>query len=495
MKEGRARIQKIPTYIEGFDVMALGGLPEGRVTLLAGTAGSGKTVFATQFLVEGIKKEGTPGVFVTFEEPAEDIRSNMLAFGWDIAAWEAEGKWAFVDGAFRISEDSDVVGTYDLSGLIARVEHAVRRIGARRVALDSFSAILGQFPDISLTRAEMFRIATTLKDLGVTSVVTAERTGDYAEVTKSGVEEFVADNVVILRNVLEDEKRRRTLEILKFRGSGHQRGESPVTILPETGFIAVPLSAAELRQHSSEARATSGLPELDEMCNGGFFRDSVTLVSGATGTGKTLFSMEFLRGGFEAGERTVLFAFEESRDQLGRNARGWGVDLDRAESEGLLRVVTQYPELTGPEEHMVRIKAVIDEYKPQRLVLDSLSAVERVTTRKSFREFMLGLTTYVKDRDVTALFTATTESLLGGTQITHSHVSTVTDTIILLRYIERRGEIQRGLAVLKMRGSMHDKSIREFNIDNHGMHLLEPIRDVTGILSGTPIDIGQPRGH
>lgn len=488
MNQTQRGISKLPTHLEGFDVMALGGLPRGRVTLVAGTAGSGKTVFATQFLVEGIRRDGAGGVFVTFEEPAEDIRSNMSAFGWDIEAWEREGKWAFVDGAFRISEDSQVVGTYDLGGLIARVEHAVRRTGAQRVALDSFSAVLGQFPDILAIRSEIFRVASTLKSLGVTSVITAERSGDYADMTKAGVEEFVADNVVLLRNVLEDEKRRRTIEIVKFRGSGHHRGEAPVTILPETGLIAVPLSAAELRQTSSAVRVSSGVPELDEMCGGGLFKDSVTLVSGATGTGKTLLSMEFLRGGFEAGDRTALFAFEESREQLGRNAAGWGIDLDRAESAGRLRIVCQYPELTGPEEHMVRIKAMVEEFHPDRLVIDSLSAVQRVTTRKSFREFILGLTSFVKDRDIVTLYTATSESLLGGTQITDSHISTVTDGIILLRYVERRGEIQRAITVLKMRGSDHDKSIRQFQIDDQGIHILDRIADVTGILTGVPVD-------
>jgi circadian clock protein KaiC len=294
--------------------------------------------------------------------------------------------------------------------------------------------------------------------------------------------------VVLLRNVIQDEKRRRTIEVLKFRGARHQRGEFPATILSETGFIVVPLSATELKQRSSDVRITSGVPRLDEMCGGGLFRDSITLVSGATGTGKTLLVSEFIKGGLESGEKVLFFAFEESRDQLFRNATGWGIELDDMERSGRLKLFCQYPETTGPEEHLVDIKAAIDAFKPNRIAIDSLSAVERVSAGKSFREFVLGLTSYIKDHDIAGLFTVSSERLVGGLSITDTHISTVTDTIILLRYLERRGEIRRGITVLKMRGSAHDKSIREFTIDGHGMHIGEPLRQVSGILAGIPLE-------
>src|SRR5690606_8931125 len=150
---------------------------------------------------------------------------------------------------------------------------------------------------------------------------------------------FIADNVILLRNVLDDEKRRRTIEVLKFRGTPHQRGEYPFTIIPGRGILAFPLSGMELKQASSEVRITSGNAELDAICGGGFFRDSIVLISGATGTGKTLAVTQFLAGGARQGERTLLFAFEESREQLFRNARGWGVDFAQMESDGSLRVV------------------------------------------------------------------------------------------------------------------------------------------------------------
>jgi circadian clock protein KaiC len=303
------------------------------------------------------------------------------------------------------------------------------------------------------------------------------------------VEEFIADNVIILRNVLDDENRRRTIEILKFRGTDHQKGEFPFTIVPHGGIVVIPLSAIELRQKSSDVRISSGNEELDEMCGGGFFRDSVILVSGATGTGKTLTVTQFLQGGADKGERCLLLAFEESREQLFRNATGWGADFEQMERDGLLKVVCDYPDLHGLEDWLLTIQRMIAEFKPQRVALDSLSALERSGTGKAFREFVIGLTSFIKHQEITGLFTSTTPSLMGGSSITEAHISTLTDSIILLRYVEMFGEMKRGLTVLKMRGSEHDKRIREFTIDGSGMHLGRPFRNVTGILAGAPVHV------
>jgi circadian clock protein KaiC len=482
-------VEKLPTGIVSFDVIAKGGLPKQRTTLLSGTAGSGKTVFAMQFLAAGIRDAGEPGVFVTFEESAADIRANMGSFGWELERWEREGKLVFVDASPDPEGEVIVTGEFDLGALLARVRHAVVRSGARRVSVDSLGAVFSQFSDQALVRRELFRIASALKGMGVTAVLTAERVDDYGPVARFGVEEFIADNVMILRNVLEDENRRRTIEILKFRGTDHQKGEFPLTIVPGSGMVVIPLSAIELRQKSSDVRISSGSRELDEMCGGGFFRDSVILVSGATGTGKTLTVTQFLNGGAAAGERCLLLAFEESREQLFRNAIGWGIDFDAMERAGTLRVVCDYPEVNGLEDWLITIQSIVREFRPSRVALDSLSALERVGSIKAFREFVIGVTSFIKQQEITGLFTATTATLMGGSSITESHISTLTDSIILLRYVEMFGEMKRGVTVLKMRGSLHDKRIREFTIDGQGMHLGRPFRNVTGILAGTPVHI------
>jgi circadian clock protein KaiC len=482
----RSYIEKVETGIPGFDFIADGGLPEERITLISGTAGSAKTVFAAQFLAEGIKSGASGGVFVTFEETPDDIRKNMSGFSWDIAGWEAEGKWAFVDASPQPGEEAEVIGSYDLGALLARIDHAVRKVKARRVSMDSLGAVFTQFPNRATVRNELLRISSALKKMGVTAVMTAECSDEDGSTSRFGVEEFVVDNVIILRNVMEAEKRRRTVEILKFRGTGHQKREFPFTVLPHEGIIVIPLSSIELKQRSSAIRLTSGSAELDQMCGGGFFRDSIILASGATGTGKTLLTTQFIAGGVEQGERCLLFAFEESREQLFRNAIGWGMDFRQMEEEEKLRVVCAYPETAGLEDHLINMKAVLEEFKPDRVAVDSLSALERVSTVKGFREFVISLTSFIKHLEIAGLFTATTTNLMGGSSITETHISTITDSIILLRYVEMFGEMKRGLTVLKMRGSMHNKDIREFTIDNKGMHIGEAFRNVVGILAGNP---------
>lgn len=488
--ESQCTIEKLETGIPGFDLISNGGLPRGRTTLISGTAGSAKTVIACQFLAEGIAKRDQNAVFVTFEEPVDDIRRNMLSLGWDIQQWETQGKWSFVDASPQPGEETIESGSYDLGALLARIEYAVRKVDAKRVSMDSLGAIFNQLADGATVRSELFRIASALKSMGATAIMTAERTQEYGDISRWGVEEFVADNVIILRNALEAEKRRRTVEILKFRGTTHQKGEYPFTIVPGEGIVVIPLSAVELQQKSSNVRITSGNAELDKMCGGGFFRDSIILASGATGNGKTLLVTEFIKGGETHGERCLLFAFEESREQLFRNAIGWGVDFEQMERRGKLKVVCEYPEVMGLEDHLIRMKKIVDDFQPNRIAVDSLSALERVSTLKGFREFIIGLTSFIKHKEIVGLFTSTTPTLMGGTSITEAHISTITDSIILLRYVEMYGEMRRGLTVLKMRGSAHDKDIREFTIDGQGMHIGKPFRNVTGILAGTPHHTG-----
>jgi circadian clock protein KaiC len=376
-----------------------------------------------------------------------------------------------------------------VGALLARIEYAVKKVNAKRISMDSLSAIFARFEDAGQVRSELFLIATAIKNMKLTGIITAERVEEYGQIARFGIEEFVADNVIILRNVLESEKRRRTMEILKFRGTSHQKGEFPFTVIKDVGIVAIPLSAMELKQRSSMKRICSGNNELDKMCGGGFFRDSVILLSGATGCGKTMLSAEFAANAVKSGERTLIMAFEESREQLFRNAAGWGIDFEKMENEGVLKVICQYPEAAGLEEHLVSIKQAIEDFKPNRIVVDSLSALERVATVKGFREFVIALTSFIKHQEIAGLFTSTTGELMGGTSVTEAHISTITDTIILLRYIEMFGEMRRGITVLKMRGSMHEKNIREFHIDGKGIHIGKAFKNVSGILSGHPVFI------
>ncbi|MDE8651454.1 circadian clock protein KaiC [Novosphingobium album (ex Liu et al. 2023)] len=464
-------LERVKTGIEAFDDLVMGGLPRGRTTIVGGTPGSGKTVFATQFLAHGITDLDEPGVFVTFEEPSADIEVNMASFGWDIRGWQNAKKLAFVDASPR-DQDELVVGEFDLAGLLARILHAVQGIGAKRIVLDSLTQLFHHFvADQNAIRRELLRVASALKREGLTVLMTAERNSEYGDISRHRIEEFVADNVVILRNALDRERRRRTIEVLKMRGSRHVEGEVPITLVSGEGMVAVPLSSLRLEQQSSTKRVTSGNAELDRMTSGGFFRDSVTLVSGATGTGKTLLVTNFLAGGAAAGERALLIGYEESRGQLFRNAKSWGVDFEALEAEGRLKVVCLYPEAQSLPDHLLMIRELVEEFKPDRLAIDSLSALERIAPETGFREFLISLTSFIKKHEIAGLCTATDKSLVGGQSVSEQHISTLTDSIILLRYIQQAQFMHRGLMVLKMRGSEHDKQIRRFTIDGDGMHL------------------------
>ncbi|NMG06075.1 circadian clock protein KaiC [Brasilonema sp. UFV-L1] len=481
-------VEKLVTGIPGFDILSDGGLPIGRVTLIVGTAGSGKTVFASQYLAEGIKR-GENGVFVTFEESPQRIRKNMRGFGWDIRQWEEEGKWMFVDASRQVGEQPLVSGEYDFDSLVARIKYAINQVGAVRVSMDCLGAIFTYLPDKAQVRNDLYMIGSVLEQIESTVVVTSERNQEYGNISTYSVEEFVADNVIILRNAMLQHKRRRTVEILKYRGSSHKQGEFPFSILPDKGIVIIPLSTSETPEAgTSDIRMTSGVRELDAMCEGGFFRNSIILVSGATGTGKTLLSTQFIAAGARHNERCLLFAFEENRELILRNALGWSVDFQQMERDGKLRIVYRNPEANPLEYHLIKMQEIIEEFQPHRVAIDSLSVLEWGSSTEGFRQFIVGLNSIFRERRMTALYTSTTPmTLVSGTSTSEAHISTTTDVIILLRYVEVYGEIRRGITVIKMRGSQHDKQIREFTIDNRGMHIGRPFRNITGILTGHPM--------
>ncbi len=438
------QVQKLPTGIEGFDDVCQGGLPIGRSTLISGTSGTGKTVFSLHFLHNGIKQFDEPGIFVTFEESPLDILRNAASFGWNLQEMVEQDKLFILD-ASPDPDGQDVAGSFDLSGLIERINYAIRKYKAKRVAIDSITAVFQQYDAVFVVRREIFRLIARLKEIGVTTVMTTERIDEYGPIARYGVEEFVSDNVVILRNVLEGERRRRTLEILKLRGTTHMKGEFPFT-MGTHGISIFPLGAMRLTQRSSNVRVSSGVPRLDDMCGGGFFKDSIILANGTS----------------------------------------WGIDFEQMEQDGLLKIICAYPESTGLEDHLQIIKTEISQFKPSRMAIDSLSALARGVSHNAFRQFVIGVTGYAKQEEIAGFFTNTSEEFMGSQSITDSHISTITDTILLLQYVEIRGEMARALNVFKMRGSWHDKGIREFVITGNGPQIKDSFSNFERIISGVP---------
>ena len=478
--ESGASVPKLRTGIVGFDHVTMGGLPRARATVVAGQAGSAKTVFGGQFLAEGVRA-GQGGVFVTLDEPAGDLRANLATLGFDVAAWEAAGQWRFVD-ASPVLRTSGELEPYSLDTLAAQIGHAVDATGADRLVLDSLNAVLSLHPDSGVARQQLRSLISTLRGMGLTVVLTVETPGDPGgALSRYGIEEFVADSVVLLRNVREGTFRRRTVEVLKMRGAMHHKGDVPFTVVPGQGMVVLPVREPEQITGLGQ-RLTTGDPVLDAMTGGGLFAGSCTLATGPTGTGKTMLATQFLAAGAAAGETTVLFAYEETRAQMLHNARGWGVDLAQHEADGRLVIVSAYPEVASLDDHLVQLKSVVDRVSPGRIAVDSLSALERLGSPTSYREFVIGLTSYVKESGTATLVTASSPDLVGATAVTSSHISGLIDAILLLRYAEVESSVRRAVTVLKMRGSAHDPAIREYTIDGRGMTIGEPFTGVHGIL-------------
>ena len=489
--DGHARggsIAKTPTGIEGFDHIAMGGLPERRATVVAGQAGSAKTIFAAQFLAEGVRR-GEPGIFVTLEEPAADHRANLSTLGWDVTAWEAAGDWRFVDASplVRVS-GAEERAVYSMETLAAQIGHAVDATGAQRLVLDSLNAVLSLHEDIATARQLLRRLIASLRAMGLTVVLTVETPGDPGgALSRYGVEEFVADNVVLLRNVREGTFRRRTVEVLKMRGAMHHKGDVGFTIVPGRGLVVLPVTAPQSSVGPGDERVSSGNPGLDELMHGGLMRGSSTLLSGPSGTGKTLLVTQFAAAGAARGEKVLLVAYEESPEQVRRNGAAFGHDFAAYEEQGLLTVVSHYPEVASLDDHLVEIRTLVEQLEPARLVIDSLSALTRLGSSHAYREFVIGITSFVRTIGVASVLTSSSAQLFGGTSVTESHISGLIDSIVVLRRVETDSSLKHSILVLKMRGSSHEHQIRELRIGNGALEVGEPFTGLGGVLTGQPV--------
>jgi circadian clock protein KaiC len=483
-------ISKISTGISGFDEIAHGGIPKGRTTLVAGTTGSGKTIFATAFLYHGMDSLNEPAVFVTFEEKPEDIMRNMLDFGWDLKKYLDKDMLYFVDVSTQ-PKMAEEVGEYDLSGLISRVVHGVKKVKAKRVVIDTLSALLDRLEDKVAIRAGLFQLASDLKEIGVTTILTAEHEERLLGTVKATFMEYVSDNVIVLHSFLQNEFRKRTIEILKFRGTGYDSSATPLVISGD-GIFIYPRPHAVSPETASLEKLSTGITGLNEMSYGGFHKFSTTLITGASGVGKTIMAMHFILEGAKQGEKGLYIAFEESRTQLLRNADSFGWPMRKYLENGMIEIISKPPEERPAEEYFKYVKDIVNERKVKRFVLDSLSGIERVYTPDKFLEFVIGLNSFLKEAKVTSYFTNTIGMLLGGGVISESHLSTLTDNIVLLKYVEIEGEMLRAINLLKTRGSQHDKRLHGFQINKNGTIVGEAFAGFSGIMEGTAVRVVKP---
>src|SRR5688572_274616 len=317
-------LPKAATGIEGLDEITGGGLPRGRPTLVCGSAGCGKTLLAIEFLVRGATQFGEPGVFMAFEETAEELTQNVRSLGFHLEQLADQNK-LLVDYVHVERSEIEETGEYDLEGLFIRLGHAIDSIGARRVVLDTIETLFGGLSNAAVLRSELRRLFRWLKDKGVTALITAER-GD-GTLTRQGLEEYVSDCVIVLDHRVTEQLSTRRLRIVKYRGTTHGTNEYPF-LIDEHGFEVLPITSLGLNHTVSNERVSSGVAALDQMLGGrGFFRGSSILVSGTAGTGKSSLAAHFAQASCQRGERCVYFAFEESQSQIMRNMRSIGIDL------------------------------------------------------------------------------------------------------------------------------------------------------------------------
>jgi circadian clock protein KaiC len=474
-------LQKCPTGIKGLDEITGGGLPKGRPTLVCGGTGCGKTLLAMEFLVRGTTEFGEPGVYMSFEEKSEELTKNFASLGFDLNDLANRKKLA-LDYVHIERSEIEETGEYDLEGLFIRLGYAIDSIGAKRVVLDTIETLFSGFTNEVILRAELKRLFTFLKDKGVTAVITGEQ-GERT-LTRFGLEEYVADCVIFLSHKVDQQIATRRMRIIKYRGSAHGTNEYPF-LIDEQGFSVMPISSIGLDHPASIERVSTGIPRLDTMIGGkGYFRGSSVLVTGTAGTGKSSMAAHFVDAACRRGERCLYFAFEESRNQIIRNMRSIGINLEQWVNKGLLEFRNSRPTLYGLEMHLVTMHKAIESFKPTIVVVDPISNLVAAASDMEVKSMLSRLIDFLKMKQITAFCTDLT-AVGGSLERTDVGISSLMDTWLLLQVIEGSGERNRALYILKSRGMEHSNQVREFRLTSNGAQLQDVYVGPGGVLTGS----------
>jgi circadian clock protein KaiC len=481
--ETRKEIQKALTGINGFDEITFGGLPQGRPTLVAGGAGSGKTMFCMEFIVHGAVKYDEPGVYVSFEENISDLKKNFRSLGYDLDKLTRDKK-ILLDHVFIERSMIEETGEYDLEALFIRLGYAIDSIGAKRVALDTIEVLFAGLKNQAIVRAELLRLFRWLKDRGITAMVTGER--GMNTLTRYGLEEYIADCVILLDARVMEQLITRRLRIIKYRGSSHGADEYPFLIGKE-GITIFPITSIKTDYAISKERVSTGIPRMDMMLGGsssGYFKGSSILVSGTAGTGKTSFAAHFVNSACKRGEKCLYFAFEETQGQIIRNMESIGLDLGQWVKKGLLKFHITRPALYGLEMHLVMMEDDIKKFRPGNVVIDPITDFSAVGGGREVKSMIIRLNDMMKSRGITVFFTDLVRGDVRPEQ-SEMYISSLIDTWIMLRNFEHNGERNRGLTILKSRGMAHSNQIKEFLITSDGIELLDPYIGPAGVLMGS----------
>lgn len=474
-------IEKAPTGIRGLDEITAGGLPRGRTTIFCGGPGSGKTMLGIEFLARGAAEFDEPGVLIAFEESPQEITRNVASLGFDLKDLVARKK-LYLDHICIAPGEIHETGDFDLEGLFIRIQHAVETVHAKRVMLDTLEALFSSFANVRILRAELRRLFGWLKERGLTTVVTAEK--GEGSLTREGLEEYVSDCVILLDHRVKDQMSVRRMRIVKYRGTHHGMDEYPF-LIDQSGMSILPLSSLQLRHEASNERVSSGIAGLDEMLEGaGYYRGSSILVSGTAGAGKTTLAGAFADATCRNGERCLFIGLEESPNQVARNLRSAGLDLEKWVKKELLIHEAWRPTQFGLEMHLLRIHKLVERWKPSVVIIDPITNLLSGSTELEAKSTIMRLIDFLKTAGITAMMIDLTGhgQSLESTQI---GISSLADTWILLRDVELNGERNRCFYVLKSRGMAHSNQIREFVITDKGINLVPAYIGMGGVLTGS----------
>jgi circadian clock protein KaiC len=476
----RFALQKCPTGIQGLDEITLGGIPKGRPTLLTGAAGSGKTLMAIEFLVKGATLYNEPGVFMAFEETSEELSTNVSSLGFDLDGLVRQKKLA-IDYIYIERSEIEETGEYDLEGLFIRLGHAIDSVKAKRVVLDTLEVLFASLPNEGVLRAELRRLFRWLKKKGVTAIVTGER--GINSITRYGLEEYVADCVILLDHRVTEQVSTRRLRVVKYRGSYHGTNEYPF-LIDKDGMSILPITSLGLTSNAPTKRVPTGIPRLDAMFEDkGYYIGSSVLVSGTAGTGKSTMAAQFVQSACKRGERSLYLAFEESPKQIIRNMGTAGIDLLPYIKNKCLIIRSERPTLLGLEMHLLQMTKLVEQFKPYIVVMDPITNLISVGAQADVKSMLTRFIDHLKAKEITSLFTSLTSP---GTSLEQSEVgvSSLMDTWIVLKDIESQGERNRGLTIVKSRGIAHSNQFREFKLTSNGLMLEDAYLGVSGALTG-----------
>lgn len=473
---------RTPTGVAGFDAITGGGVPAGRVTVVMGGAGSGKTIFALQTLVHGAGRCKEPGLFVAFEEKSQNVLSDMAQFEWNVGDVRRKDL-GFIDA--QIPEPVLRDGAFDLLGLLAVIDAGARRIGAKRVVLDGIDVLLGVIGDPVLIRRELFRLREWLLESKLTAIITAKTDPAHQGLAPDyDVLQFLADCVVCFNHRLSDGTAVRTLRVAKLRGSAHSANEFPFAI-SSSGIEVASGASREIDHRVLSDKVETGVSRLDTMLGGGYFRGSSILISGVPGTAKTTLAAAFAEAACRRGERTLFVSFDEAPNQIVRNLESVKIHLGRHIRSGTLRLCGLRTRSTNAEAHISHIWRLIREHRPENLVIDPLSALAYLGNASLTEAAALQVIDLAKREGITVLSTTLTNDANPLAESTSISISTVADTWIQLSYVSQGGERNRALTIIKSRGMSHSNQVRELVLADAGVTLADVSLASGEVLMGT----------